>query len=58
VRVDLSTEQRSSLEQGGIAQVFHEFVEPREHVFAVSFAGSSWIDAPPVSVTVETARTG
>lgn len=56
VRVALSVEQQRSLEQGGIAQVFHEFVEPRAHTFAVSFAGSSWTGAAPLSVTVEATR--
>jgi hypothetical protein len=56
VRVDLTREQQRSLEQGGIAQVFHEFVEPRAHTLAVSFAGSSWAGAAPLSVTVETTR--
>ncbi len=56
VRIELTPEQRASLEQGGIAQLYHEFVEPREHVFQVSFAGASWVDAPPVSVTIETPR--
>ncbi|MDH4037245.1 MAG: hypothetical protein OEX18_08150 [Candidatus Krumholzibacteria bacterium] len=56
VRIELTPEQRASLEQGGVAQLYHEFVEPREHVFQVSFAGASWIDAPPVSVTIETPR--
>ena len=56
VRIELTPEQRASLEQGGIAQIYHEFVEPREHVFDVSFAGSAWQDAPPVAVTIETER--
>lgn len=56
VRIELTPSQRVSLEQGGIAQIYHEFVEPREHVFAVSFAGEAWRDAPPVTVTLETSR--
>ena len=56
VRVELSTEQRASLEQGGIAQIYHEFVEPREHVFAVSFTGKTWVEEEPVAVVVEAAR--
>ena len=56
VRVELTPEQRNSLEQGGIAQIYHEFVEPREHVFAVSFAGKAWAAAETVAVSVEAAR--
>ena len=55
VRVELTPEQRLSLEQGGVAQVYHEFVEPREHVFAVSFEGNGW-PAASLPVTVDTAR--
>lgn len=56
VRIDLSPEQRASLERGGIAQIYHEFVEPREHVLTVSFSGPQWSEAPPVNLTVEAAR--
>jgi hypothetical protein len=56
VRVELTPGQRLSLEQGGIAQVFHEFVEPREHVFAVRFEGDAWAGAAPLPVSVEAAR--
>jgi hypothetical protein len=55
VRVELTPQQRISLEQGGIAQVYHEFVEPREHVISVSFEGTGWPTAA-VPVTVDTAR--
>jgi hypothetical protein len=56
VRIELTPDQRASLEQGGIAQLYHEFVEPRQHAFEISFAGASWSSAPPVTVTVETSR--
>jgi hypothetical protein len=56
VRIELTPEQRASLEQGGIAQLYHEFVEPREHVIQVSFAGTAWQSTSPVAVTVETER--
>lgn len=56
VRVALTQTQRESLEQGGIAQIYHEFVEPREHVFVVSFTGAAWAEAQPVAVAVEAAR--
>lgn len=56
VRIELNEDQRASLERGGIAQIYHEFVEPREHAFIVSFAGRSWSDSEPVVVNVEAAR--
>ncbi len=56
VRVDLTPEQRASLEQGGIAQVFHEFVEPREHVISVSFEGNGWPAGSTLPITVDTVR--
>lgn len=56
VRVELTPEQRASLQQGGIAQVYHEFVEPREHVFSVGFEGDGWPAAATIPVTVDTAR--
>jgi hypothetical protein len=56
VRVELTPEQRASLAQGGIAQVYHEFVEPRAHVFTVGFEGEGWPVATVIPVTVEAAR--
>jgi hypothetical protein len=56
VRVHLTPEQRASLEQGGIAQLYHEFVEPREHMFDVSFTGSDWAAAGSILVPVEASR--
>ncbi len=56
VRVELTAEQRASLQQGGIAQVYHEFVEPREHVFSVSFEGEGWPATATLPVTVDAAR--
>jgi hypothetical protein len=56
VRVEFTPEQRASLEQGGIAQVYHEFVEPREHVLQVAFEGNGWPALGAIPVTVDTAR--
>ena len=56
VRVPLTPEQQASLAQGGIAQIYHEFVEPREHVYAVSFEGAGWAGVAPVPVAVLAAR--
>ena len=55
-RVELTPDQRRSLEQGGIAQIYHKYVEPREHRFDVSFAGGAWTGAEPVAVNVDAAR--
>lgn len=56
VRVTLSEQQRASLAHGGIVQIYHEFVEPREHVYQVSFAGVSWDESVALSVPLEAAR--
>jgi hypothetical protein len=56
VHVDLTPVQRASLQQGGIAQVYHQFVEPREHLLEVGFTGGRWSESPPVAVKVEAAR--
>jgi hypothetical protein len=54
VRVPLSDEQRIALAEGGIAQVFHGFVEPRSQVIEVMVAragdgapDASWITLEP-----------
>jgi hypothetical protein len=42
VAIELSPEQRESLRHGGMIQLFHGFVEPREQVIAVSLGGGAW----------------
>lgn len=56
VRLDLTAEQRASLEEGGIAQLFHEFVEPRRHTYLIAFEGNGWGDTDPASVTIDVER--
>jgi hypothetical protein len=56
IKVELTPEQRMSLQQGGIAMIYHEYVEPREHLLEVRFAGEGWAESIPVPVSVETAR--
>jgi hypothetical protein len=56
VRVALGPNERSSLERGGIAQIYHEFVEPRTHTFEVGFEGEGWSGAAPGRVSVEAER--
>ena len=42
VRVALSPEQMASLATGGVAQLFHGFVEPRQQVFQITLKGDAW----------------
>jgi hypothetical protein len=56
VRVGLTPEHRLSLTQGGIAEIYFEYVEPREHLIEVSFSGGNWAEVPPVKVAVDTVR--
>ena len=42
LHVDLSPEQRASLERGGIVQIDHRLVEPRDHTLTVAFTGEEW----------------
>ena len=54
--VALTPAQRLSLEQGGVAQIYHEFVEPRDHELSVRFAGAAWQQMQPVTVALEAPR--
>jgi hypothetical protein len=56
LRVELAPHQIAALEQGGIAQIFHEFVEPRVHEFRLSFSDDAGDDTGPIMVTVEASR--
>jgi hypothetical protein len=42
IRVALTPEQMASLAKGGVAQLFHGFVEPRQQVFQVTLKGDAW----------------
>jgi len=55
VRVELDPSQREALRRGGIAQVFHEFVEPRAQAFTVKLEGAGW-PATSTEVAVDPAR--
>ena len=55
-RVPLSADQCASLASGGIAQVYHEFVEPRRHELRVSLEGPAWTATAPSTVVVDAAR--
>lgn len=54
VRIDLDADQQESLQRGGVAQIFHEFVEPRTHLFRVGFEG--WNSIEEVTIEVDAAR--
>lgn len=55
-RVDLSLEERLALADGGIAQIHHELVEPRDHVFDVIFLAAGGDTLSTATVPVTTAR--
>ncbi len=54
--VPLSAEQRESLQRGGMLQVFHALVEPREQVIEVAIGGDRWPAGNSGFVTLEPAR--
>jgi hypothetical protein len=56
VRVSLSPEQREALQKGGVVQLLHAFVEPRELVLEVTLAGDAWPSGDSGYVTIEPAR--
>lgn len=56
VHATLTPEQCASLAQGGIAQIYHEFVEPRAHALEVRLEGGSWSASPASTVALEATR--
>jgi hypothetical protein len=54
--VTLSDADRASLAQGGIAQIYHEFVEPRAHALQVKLEGGAWDSRPASVVTLDAPR--
>jgi hypothetical protein len=40
--VALTAEQRETLHTGGVIQVFHSFVEPRDQVVEIGLAAAVW----------------
>ncbi|HET6462990.1 MAG TPA: hypothetical protein VFH33_04250, partial [Candidatus Krumholzibacteria bacterium] len=54
--VTLSESDRASLAQGGIAQIYHEFVEPRAHALQVKLEGGAWDTRPAAIITLEAPR--
>lgn len=54
--VPLTPDQRGSLQKGGVVQIFHGFVEPREQVVEVAITGDRWPAGDTGYVTLEPAR--
>jgi hypothetical protein len=54
--IALSPEQCASLSKGGIAQIYHEFTEPRTHAISVRFEGAAWATRPAPVVTLDATR--
>lgn len=52
----LTADQHESLRHGGLMQIFHGFVEPREQVVEVTLAGGAWPSGETGYVTLEPAR--
>jgi len=54
--VPLTPEQCASLQKGGVVQIFHGFVEPREQVVEVAITGDRWPAGDTGYVTLDPAR--
>lgn len=54
--VPLSVEQRQALRRGGVLQIFHGLVEPREQVVEIGVAGDGWRPLDSGFVTLEPPR--
>lgn len=54
--VDLDPTDRKALRRGGVAQVLHRYVEPRDHLYSLAFTGAGWDSLPAVAVPVAAAR--
>jgi hypothetical protein len=54
--VPLTPEHRAALQKGGVVQIFHGFVEPREQVVEVAITGDRWPAGDTGYVTLDPAR--
>ena len=54
--VPISADQRGSLQQGGLLQVFHGLVEPRSQVVEITLGGERWPRGDSGFVALEPAR--
>mgnify|MGYP003694589121 CR=1 FL=1 len=55
-RVTLDPEQRDALQRGGVVQVFHGFVEPREQVVQVTLTADAWPSGDSGFITLDPTR--
>ena len=53
IRVALTPEQMASLARGGVAQLFHGFVEPRQQIFGIALKGDAWPEPSVGYVQIE-----
>jgi len=56
VRIALSPEQRESLRHGGMLEILHRAVEPREQVVQVTMSGETWPAGDSGFLTLEPLR--
>ena len=54
--VALDGTTRAALRRGGVAQVWHRYVEPRDHVYSLAFTGGAWDSLPAVDVPLAAGR--
>jgi len=56
LRVPITAQERASLAEGGVLQIFHGMVEPREQLIEVGIGGAAWTAGAPGFMTLEPAR--
>jgi hypothetical protein len=56
ISIALSDEQRESLRRGGMLELFHGLVEPREQVLSIAIGGEGWPADDAGFVTLDPAR--
>jgi hypothetical protein len=56
IAVPLRETQREALARGGVVEVFHGLVEPREQVFELGLAGGGWETGGPGFVSLDPTR--
>jgi hypothetical protein len=56
IAIPLSSEQRASLAQGGIVQLYYGYVEPRAQVVSLGLSGDAWPTTSRGYLTLDPAR--
>jgi hypothetical protein len=54
--IELTSAQRTSLEQGGLAEIYYEFVEPREQVLEIRLGSGDPAASAPGYITLDPER--